>query len=323
MELLISRMEVWVLGHRLRRIENPPWTLKDGLVWKKQTCDYRHLLLARTRKGKSDVCNSTGFVLISFGNLTFLKEKDMASASSSLHISQFAKSAKGCAAGLRPQCQTLDFYEKLGTSMKFLFGDFNARIDSHALLTIPGSLVIRGCLDTKVDVLALQETWEKIMWDKTFLEMSIWAQTSVQRLLALPVCFRQMDGFPLSCFRRILQIQFAFISRGSNGETLCRSLWWYCNANVLFSVKHQDLPSITFFMKPLVSSVHCNRQLGAMFGELPSARRMTPRRKTRNQNWRASTHPSEPLVRGDLGPSSDIFQEVPDQEPISKNDDRQ
>lgn len=101
--------------------------------------------------------------------------------------------------------------------------------------------------------------------------------------------------------------------QGANAETLCRSLWWYCNANVLFSVKYQALPSITFCMKN-----RCNRQLAVMFGGLPSARRMTPRRRTRNQNWRASTCPSEPVVRGDLVPSSDIFQEVPDQEPISK-----
>lgn len=173
-------MEVWVLGHRLRRIENPPWTLKDGLVWKKQTYDYRHLLLARTRKGKSDVCNSTGFVLISFGNLTFLKKRYGVSFVISPHFT-ICQVCEGMRCWLKATMSNTRLLRKTG---------------NHALLTIPGSLVIRGCLDTKVDVLALQETWENFLWDKTFLEMSIWAQTSVQRLLALLVCcWTQTDGW--------------------------------------------------------------------------------------------------------------------------------
>ena len=143
--------------------------------------------------------------------------------------------------------------------------------------------------------------------------MSIWAQTSVQRLLALLVCcWTQTDGwFSPQLLPTNSSDSIRYIFRGPMQKPYVGHYDGIAMPTC-FSVKYQALPSITFCMKPLQPSTR------RYVRRVPSARRMTPRRRTRNQNWRASTRPSEPVVRGDLVPSSDIFQEVPDQEPISK-----
>ena len=197
-------MEVWVLGHRLRRSAN-------ATSCRESTLNVEGWI------GLEETMTTFNWFRVNFIWQSHVsKKKDMALASSSLHISQFAKSAKGCAAGLRPQCQTLDFYEKLGTSMKFLFGDFNARIDSHALLTIPGSYSFAGAWTQKF-ISWHYKKHEKILWGTKLFYRCLFEPKLLYSACWLCLSAaerRQMDGFPPSCFRRILQIQFALISRG-------------------------------------------------------------------------------------------------------------
>ncbi len=167
--------------------------------------------LQRTREGKSDIYNSSGFLWISSRNLTPPKN-GMAWALSSLPVSKsvcgfcqvceriawLKVKSSAVVAALRLSRDTKLTLTTMAWRATYSWpsGDYFDPYCCPSRIALLKIVVTRGCLDTEADFLALKKTL-KNLWGKSaryHLQISDWAQISVQRLLPLPACLNA-DGW--------------------------------------------------------------------------------------------------------------------------------